>query len=214
MASMIERIASLQDFDQYRDLHWEGSFEDYLEIVRARPEVTRNAFQRVYDMIIAAGVEEYVDNKKKLLKYNFFRDDSGLGRDAVFGLDIPLMRLVNVLKAAAEGYGPERRVILLHGPVGVEEHHRAAPQEGHGGVLPHPRGRALHVHLDQPRRHRTSSPAKTTTTFPSPMNEEPLLLIPPEWREKAIQARPRQRPHQGTRPRATSTPRVGTSSNT
>jgi serine protein kinase len=34
---MIERIASLQDYDQYRDLHWEGSFEDYLEIVRARP---------------------------------------------------------------------------------------------------------------------------------------------------------------------------------
>ena len=28
------------------------------------------------------------------------------------------MRLVHVLKAAAEGYGPEKRVILLHGPVG------------------------------------------------------------------------------------------------
>jgi len=28
------------------------------------------------------------------------------------------MRLVHVLKAASEGYGPEKRVILLHGPVG------------------------------------------------------------------------------------------------
>jgi serine protein kinase len=36
----------------------------------------------------------------------------------VFGLDIPLMRLVHVLRAASEGYGPEKRVILLHGPVG------------------------------------------------------------------------------------------------
>ena len=40
------------------------------------------------------------------------------GRDAIFGLDIPLMRLVSVLHSAAQRYGTERRVILLHGPVG------------------------------------------------------------------------------------------------
>jgi serine protein kinase len=40
------------------------------------------------------------------------------GNDAVFGLDIPLMRLVNVFKSAAYGYGTEKRVLLLHGPVG------------------------------------------------------------------------------------------------
>jgi hypothetical protein len=28
------------------------------------------------------------------------------------------MRLMNVLKSAAQGYGTERRIILLHGPVG------------------------------------------------------------------------------------------------
>ena len=185
---MIERIASLQDFDQYRDLHWEGSFEDYLEIVRARPEVTRNAFQRVYDMIIAAGVEEYVDNKKKLLKYNFFRDDSGLGRDAVFGLDIPLMRLVNVLKAAAEGYGPERRVILLHGPVGSSKSTIARLlKKGLEEYSRTPEG-ALYTYtwINLAGTHLVSG--KDDTTFPSPMNEEPLLLIPPEWRPKAIQA--------------------------
>jgi serine protein kinase len=185
---MIERIASLQDFDQYRDLHWEGSFEDYLEIVRARPEVTRNAFQRVYDMIIAAGVEEYVDNKKKLLKYNFFRDDSGLGRDAVFGLDIPLMRLVNVLKAAAEGYGPERRVILLHGPVGSSKSTIARLlKKGLEEYSRTPEG-ALYTYtwINLAGTHLVSG--KDDTTFPSPMNEEPLLLIPPEWRAKAIQA--------------------------
>ena len=30
MTSMVSRIAALQDYDRYRDLHWEGSFEDYL----------------------------------------------------------------------------------------------------------------------------------------------------------------------------------------
>ena len=39
------------------------------------------------------------------------------GYDSIFGLDIPLMRLVNVLKSAAFGY-TGKRVILLHGPVG------------------------------------------------------------------------------------------------
>jgi hypothetical protein len=102
----------------YRDLSWDGSFEEYLQLIRERPKVTRNAFQRVYDMVLSYGTDEYIDNKKKLIRYNFFQDPIDNGKDAIFGLDIPLMRLMSVLKAAAEGYGPERRVILLHGPVG------------------------------------------------------------------------------------------------
>ena len=69
-------------------------------------------------MVIRYGTEEYTDSKKKLVRYNFFKDEIDGGKDGVFGLDIPLMRLVNVLKAAAQGYGPEKRIILLHGPVG------------------------------------------------------------------------------------------------
>src|SRR5690606_37052535 len=60
----------------------------------------------------------YVDNKKVVVHYKFFDDERDGGRDAVFGLDIPLMKLVHVLKAASYGYRPEKRVILLHGPVG------------------------------------------------------------------------------------------------
>ncbi len=116
--SMTERIAALQDYRLYRELHWEGSFEEYLNIVREKPSVTRNAYQRLYDMVISYGTEEYIDNKKKLVRYNFFKDEQNGGANAIFGLDIPLMRLVHVLKAASEGYGPEKRVILLHGPVG------------------------------------------------------------------------------------------------
>ncbi len=115
---LTSQIAQLQDYDLYRDLSWEGTFEEYLQIIRERPKVTRNAFQRVYDMVLSYGTDEYVDNKKKLTRYHFFQDPIDHGKDAVFGLDIPLMRLMNVLKAASEGYGPEKRVILLHGPVG------------------------------------------------------------------------------------------------
>src|SRR6476620_2865367 len=97
---MVDRIAKLQDYNLYRELHWEGSFEEYLQIVREKPQVTRNAYQRVYDMIISYWTEEYIDNKKKLVRYNFFKDEWNGGANAIFGLDIPLMRLVHVLKAA------------------------------------------------------------------------------------------------------------------
>src|SRR5438128_4419621 len=116
--SWVSRIASLQDKSSYKELHWEGTFEEYLRIVRENPRVTRTAFQRIYDMILSHGKTEYIDNKKKLIRYHFFHDEQFGGRDAVFGLDVPLMKLVNVFKSAAQGYGTEKRVILLHGPVG------------------------------------------------------------------------------------------------
>src|SRR6186997_220879 len=116
--SLISQIAALQDYKEYEDLNWEGSFEDYLHLVRKNPRVTRNAYQRVYDMILAHGQEEYIDNKKKLIRFKFFKDEAHGGQDAVYGLDVPLMRLMSVFKSAAQGYGTERRVILLHGPVG------------------------------------------------------------------------------------------------
>src|SRR6187200_23610 len=116
--TMVAQIAELQNYATYKELAWEGSFEDYLQLVRRTPQVTRNAYQRLYDMVLSHGVDEYIDNKKKLVRYKFFRDEQHGGRDAVFGLDVPLMRLMNVLKSAAQGYGTERRIILLHGPVG------------------------------------------------------------------------------------------------
>src|SRR6478736_1529796 len=184
-SNMVSQIAAMQDYDRYRDLAWEGSFEEYLALVRERPQVTRNAFQRVYDMVISYGTEEYIDNKKKLVRYNFFRDEIDEGKDAVFGLDIPLMRLMNVLKAASEGYGPERRVILLHGPVGSSKSTIARLlKKGlerysttHEGAL----FTFKWVNLAE-----TGLASGEADVFDSPMHEEPLRLIPQEWREQSI----------------------------
>src|SRR6476659_348962 len=116
--SWSQKIAALQDQREYQTLNWEGSFDEYIEIVRKNPKVTRTAFQRVYDMILSHGKSEYIDNKKKLIRYNFFTDPDFGGKDAIYGLDVPLMKLVNVFKSAAQGAATEKRVILLHGPVG------------------------------------------------------------------------------------------------
>ena len=184
MGEMVKQIAALQDYERYQDLHWEGSFEDYLQIVRERPQVTRNAFQRLYDMVVSYGEEEYIDNKKKLIRYPFFKDPIENGKDAIFGLDIPLMRLVHVLHAAAQGYGPEKRIILLHGPVGSSKSTIARLlKKGLERYSRTPEG-ALYTY-EWTNLHQTGL-AGGDDVFPCPMHDEPLRLIPPDWRDQAV----------------------------
>src|SRR5207253_8944629 len=142
---------------------------------------TRNAFQRAYDMIIRYGIEEYTDNKKKLIRYNFFKDETHGGADAVYGLDIPLMRLVHVLKAAAEGYGPEKRVILLHGPVGSSKSTIARLLKQGIEYYSRTSDGALYS-FDWINLAGTDLAGTATDRFASPMNDEPLRLIPSDWR--------------------------------
>ena len=116
--TIISLVADRQDLDQFRKKNWEGTFEAYLDLVRGQPEVTRNAFERVYDMVMSAGTEIREEFREKRVHYRFFDDPEDDGRDAVFGLDDTLTALVNAFKSAAKGYGIEKRVLLLHGPVG------------------------------------------------------------------------------------------------
>ena len=46
---IISLVAERQDLEQFRKKHWEGIFDQYLDLVRDEPRVTRNAFQRVYE---------------------------------------------------------------------------------------------------------------------------------------------------------------------
>ncbi len=115
---IVSLIGQRQDLEQFRKKNWEGTFDQYLDVVTQDGRVTRNAFQRVYDMILSYGTETYEVAREKRLHYKFFDDPDYNGRDAVFGLDQPLNQLVNAFKSAAQGYGIEKRVLLLHGPVG------------------------------------------------------------------------------------------------
>ena len=115
---IISLVNEQQDLQQFKQNHWHGGFDEYLDIVRQHPEVTRNAFQRVYDMILSYGIEEYEECRDEAVHYHFFDDPHHRGADAVFGLDGALEQLVNAFKSAARGYGIEKRVLLLHGPVG------------------------------------------------------------------------------------------------
>src|ERR1700733_9675851 len=89
----------------YRKKHWEGTFDEYLDIVREHPEVPRTAYQRLYDMILTHGTEEVYENKEKITHFKFFTEFAAQHGDAIYGLDRTLMHLANTFMSAAKGYG-------------------------------------------------------------------------------------------------------------
>jgi serine protein kinase len=176
---LLQLITDLQDRKKFQELNWTGTFAAYLEVVAQNPNVTRNAFQRIYDMIMSYGAEEFIDAKKRLIRYKFFSDSSFDQENAIFGLEIPLMRLVNFFKAAAQGYGTEKRVLLLHGPVGSSKS-------------------TIVRCLKKGFEHYSRTKAGALYTFdwcldeesgwePCPMHEEPLHLIPLEMRGRFLE---------------------------
>lgn len=104
-------IDILNKFKSYREeenrLRWEGTFAEYLNIVKERPEVAQTAHSRVYNMIKSSGLEE--KDGKKL--YQFF------GKE-IFGLESAIERLVEeYFHPAARRLDVRKRILLLMGPV-------------------------------------------------------------------------------------------------
>ncbi len=164
--------------------HWSGTFFEYLDLIKKYPKVTRNAYQRMFDMIIEAGTEEYIDFKKQVIRYKFFDDLPNNGKDAVFGLDVQLMKLVNVLKAASLGYGTEKRVILLHGPVGSAKSTICRMlKKGLEAYSKTEQGALFTFEWIDEGGKLDGLFGKDVRVYQSPMNEEPLLLIPDEMRQ-------------------------------
>jgi serine protein kinase len=172
--TILSKIEQLQDQGSFRDLHWEGSFEEYLELVRQDPKITRTAYQRLYDMIVSYGYQEYNRNRETLLHYNFFDDPIEGGKDAIFGLDKPLVELVNIFQSAARHYGTERRVLLLHGPVGTAKSTIVRLLK---------KGLESYSRTDDGRLYTFYWLPDDGERMDCPMHEEPLHLIPAEYRE-------------------------------
>lgn len=93
--------------EEEEKLKWEGTFAEYLDIIKERPEVAQTAHSRVYNMIKNSGLIEK-DGKKM---YSFFGDD-------IFGLEEAIERLVEeYFHPAAKRLDVRKRILLLMGPV-------------------------------------------------------------------------------------------------
>ncbi|GAB6157635.1 PrkA family serine protein kinase [Desulfotomaculum varum] len=149
----------LKRLEDYRSMEnslaWEGSFQEYLDIVKKKPYVTQLAHARIYNMIKDAGVEETDTGKE----YKFFSKE-------IFGLNKPLEKLVEeYFHPAARRLDVRKRILLLMGPV-----------SGGKSTLVAMLKRGLEQYS------RTEKGALYGIKG-CPMHEEPLHLIPKELRE-------------------------------
>ncbi len=187
-------LSSHLDSRTYKEQHWSGSFFEYLDLCERNPAVLRNAYQRLYDAILSQGYEKYRLFKKDVVRYHFFSDPFDHGADAIFGLDFALMQLVDVLRSAAEGYGTDKRILLLHGPVGSSKstiarllkkgiEHYSATREGELYTF----SWLLDERCDIVPVEGNPHEAQKTTEFPSPMHEEPLILVPRKARDAIVE---------------------------
>ncbi|WP_369823473.1 PrkA family serine protein kinase [Sporosarcina sp. P30] len=105
---MLDIIRQLHNYrKEENQLKWEGTFLEYLELIKERKEVAQTAHSRIYEMIKSAGIEKK-DGKKI---YNFFDEE-------LYGLEESIERLVEeYFHPAAKRLDVKKRVLLLMGPV-------------------------------------------------------------------------------------------------
>ncbi|WP_434752045.1 PrkA family serine protein kinase [Paenibacillus amylolyticus] len=160
--NIFERVAEYRaESDR---LSWNGTFEDYIALLREDPTPAMTAHARVYQMIESFGVEEVGGHKR----YKFFEQE-------IFGLDRSIEKLVEeYFHSAARRLDVRKRILLLMGPVSG--------------------GKSTLVTLLKRGLEQFSRTEKGAVYAIKgcPMHEEPLHLIPLELRadvEKEIGVR-------------------------
>ncbi len=137
-------------------LHWEGTFKDYLDIVAKNPRVSDLAHARMFDMIVAGGVDDPGEGQPKT--YKFFEGE-------LFGMERTIQHLVEEYFApAARRLDIRKRILMLVGPVG-----------GGKSTL----STLLKKGLE---KYSRTDEGAVYAIKGSPMHEEPLHLIPEELR--------------------------------
>src|SRR4029079_4893465 len=129
---------------------------DYLDMVAKQPQIADLAHARLYNMIMASGVEDGEDGRAR--KYKVFLDD-------LYGVERPLQQLVEeYLNPASRRLDIRKRILMLVGPVGG--------------------GKSTLVTLIKRgiEKYSKSDEGATYAIKGCPMHEEPLHLIPEELR--------------------------------
>jgi len=170
------------------DLREARSFTWYLDTLYDDPRVARNAHQRVADMFDHYGTQ--YDEADGLVEYALAAEDPlHDGENIFYGREIheAIHEFVNKVKSGARGLGPEKRIKLLLGPVGSGKSHfdfltrryfEAYTREDAGRMYTFRWTDLCSVIDDQ-------DPGDDTVR--SPMNQDPLVLLPKEQRTAVIE---------------------------
>ncbi|WP_254831305.1 PrkA family serine protein kinase [Haloglomus salinum] len=170
------------------DLRETHSFEWYLDEVYDHPRVARNAHQRVADMFDYYGTE--YDEDAGVVEYLLASEDPlNDGENTFYGRAVheSIHEFVNKVKSGARGLGPEKRIKLLLGPVGsgksefdrqVRTYYEDYTATDEGRMYTFRWTNLGDVIRDQ-------DPADDTVR--SPMNQDPLVLLPQKQRDRVLE---------------------------
>ncbi|WP_255149280.1 PrkA family serine protein kinase [Halorarius halobius] len=186
-------METLEDLsEEYRrsipaDLRETRSFDWYLEELHDAPKVARNAHQRVADMFDYYGTT--YDEEAGVVEYELASEDPlGDGENTFYGRNIheSIHEFVNKVKSGARGLGPEKRIKLLLGPVGsgksdfdrqVRRYYEDYTMREAGRMYTFRWTNLCDVVRDQ-------DPGDDVVR--SPMNQDPLVLLPVEQRQRVV----------------------------
>ena len=133
---------------------FQGTFLDYLEIVKDNPSIVKLAHRRLYDVIATQGISSMSESEDRCIKlfegepvrtYSYFEKE-------FFGMERVISKVMSFLRSAALKGEESRQVLLLMGPVGAGKsaltEHIKSSLDGeryfHLGGDPH-KGEPLHL---------------------------------------------------------------------
>ncbi|WP_135303069.1 PrkA family serine protein kinase [Haloarcula amylovorans] len=169
------------------DLRTTHSFDWYLEQLYDEPRIARNAHQRVADMFDYYGTS--YDEDAGVVEYELASEDPlHDGENTFYGREVheSIHEFVNKVKSGARGLGPEKRIKLLLGPVGsgksdfdrqARRYYENYTRRDEGRMYTFRWTNLCDVVGDQ-------DPADDVVQ--SPMNQDPLVLLPQDQRDKVI----------------------------
>ena len=142
---------------------FEGTLADYLKIIEKNSDVTRLAHRRLYDSIVAHGVNK-MDSKQDRTNSLFSGEEVRVYdyfQKKFFGMERSLAKIMRFLRSASLKGEESRQVLLLLGPVGA----------GKSALMEHIKSA---LEDSEPMYHIKDCPIR----------EEPLHLIPRSLREE------------------------------
>ena len=158
--SITQRLKALRE--EREALRWEGTFQDYFELVTQNTRLAQLSHARVNEMIHHAGTEKLNEGARdELIRYNFFADE-------LYGIEESIAKIVEYFKSAAQRLEVRKRILLLMGPVG-------------GGKS------TIVTLIKRGLEQWTSTEAGAVYGIKGcPMHEDPLHLIPQELRPEIL----------------------------
>ncbi len=170
------------------DLREAKRFGWYLDAVYEDPRIARNAHQRVADMFDHYGTD--YDEQAGVVEYRMASEDPlHDGENTFYGREVheSIHEFVNKVKSGARGLGPQKRIKLLLGPVGsgkshfdwmVRRYFEDYTTTDAGRMYTFRWTNLCDVIRDQ-------DPGDDVVT--SPMNQDPLVLLPQPQRDEVIE---------------------------